>query len=379
MEIDIKKIQETNAYSCLECGKCTGSCPVSRYSQTFSPRQILTGSLRNTHPAAFSMTDLWSCLTCKRCDEVCPSDIRYTDFIHLVRQFKGIENREGTCSHGGILESISKIMMVPELKQNRLSELNGDSQTSTDSDFLYFMGCLPYFEVIFSDLDMNAMSIARNTLKILNYFKIKPQLLADEKCCGHDVYWNGDIKTFESLALANLKQIEKSGAKNIITSCPECYRTLKVEYPKYFGKQKYDVMHISEFLSNSISSQKPNLKHDPLRVTFQDPCRLGRHLGVYEPPRQVLNAVSGIDLVEMGHHHKRAICCGVSGWMNCSQVSKQIQTNRLQEATSSGAEVLVTSCAKCQIHFKCAMKDDRSDKEAPIHIKDLTEVVADSL
>jgi len=379
MQIDIKKIQETNAYSCLECGKCTGTCPVSRYSNTFSPRQILTGSLHNTHPAAFSSTDLWSCLTCKRCDEVCPSDIRYVDFIQLVRQFKGIENREGTCSHGGILESISRIMMVPELKQNRLDGLNGDFQTSTDSDVLYFMGCLPYFEVIFSDLDTNPMAIARNTLKILNYFGIKPQLLADEKCCGHDAYWNGDIKTFESLALTNLKQIEKSGAKKIITSCPECYRTLKIDYPKYFGRQKYEVSHISEFLSDSISSKKPNLKHDPLRVTFQDPCRLGRHLGVYEPPRTVLNAVSGVEMFEMGHHHKRSICCGVSGWMNCSQVSKQIQTNRLKEAKSSGADVLVTSCAKCQIHFNCAMKDDQLKNEISIEIKDLVEVIGESL
>jgi len=379
MQIDTKKIQETNAYSCLECGKCTGTCPVSRYSNTFSPRQILTGSVHNSHPDAFSMSDLWSCLTCKRCDEVCPSDIRYTDFIQLIREMKGIENREGTCSHGGVLESIAKIMTSTDLKQNRLEGLNGDYQTKTDSDYLYFMGCLPYFEVIFSDLDVNAMGIAGNTLKILNYFGIKPQLLADEKCCGHDAYWNGDTKTFESLALTNLSQIKKSGAKKIITSCPECYRTLKVDYPKHFGSQTYDVMHISEFLSTTITAKNPTFEHDPIKVTFQDPCRLGRHLGVYEAPRIALNAISGTELVEMGHHHKRSICCGVSGWMNCSQVSKQIQSNRLHEAQSSGAEVLVTGCAKCQIHFSCALKDENLSQEVPIQIKDLTEIVADSL
>ncbi len=253
MQIDTRKIQETNAFSCLECGKCTGTCPVSRYSNTFSPRQILTSSLHNTHPDAYSMSDLWSCLTCMRCDEVCPSDIRYTDLIQFLREIKGIENREGTCSHGGILESIAKIMTSADLKQNRLSEINGDFQTTADSDYLYFMGCLPYFEVIFSDLDVNALGIARNTLKILNYFGIKPQLLADEKCCGHDAFWNGDKKTFESLALTNLEQIKKSNARKIITSCPECYRTLKVDYPKYFGSQNYEVTHISEFLSGIIS------------------------------------------------------------------------------------------------------------------------------
>jgi Fe-S oxidoreductase len=379
MQIDVKAIRETNAYSCLECGKCTGACPVARYSKTFSPRQILTGSVHNTHPEAYKTSDLWSCLTCKRCDEVCPSDIKYIDFIHLIRQFKGIENREGTCSHGGILESISKIMMAPDLKQQRLSELNGDFQTSKDSEYLYFMGCLPYFEVLFSDLDMNALNIARNTLKILNYFGIKPQVLENEKCCGHDSYWNGDINTFHTLAEANLEQIKKSKAKKIITACPECYRTLKVDYRKHFGQQEFEVSHISEFLGENIAAKNPTLKSDPVKLTFQDPCRLGRHLNIYDAPRETLISISGIEYAEMGHHHKRSICCGVSGWMNCSQISKQIQTNRLSEAQATGADILVTSCAKCQIHFRCALKDDKVSQGIDMQVKDLVEVVGESL
>ena len=93
MQIDIKQIRETNAFSCLECGKCTGTCPVARYSKTFSPRQILTHHVHNTHPNAFNSSELWSCLTCQQCDEICPSDIKYIELIQLLRQFKGIENR----------------------------------------------------------------------------------------------------------------------------------------------------------------------------------------------------------------------------------------------------------------------------------------------
>lgn len=378
-QYDAKLIQETNAYSCIECGKCTGACPVARYSSTFSPRQILTGSIHNSHPDAFRKADLWSCLTCKRCDEVCPSDIKYIDFIHLIRQFQGIENREGTCSHGGILESISKIMMAPDLKQQRLDGLNGNLQISQNSEYLYFMGCLPYFEVLFEDINVEAMKIARNTIKILNYFDIKPQVLSDEKCCGHDSYWNGDIQTFHKLGLANIDQINKAKVKKIITSCPECYRTLKIDYPKNFGRQEYEVFHISEFLSEIIADKKPVLKSEPQKVTFQDPCRLGRHMNIYEQPRETLRSISGVDLVEMGHHHKRSICCGVTGWMNCSQVSKQIQANRLGEAKVTGADILVTACAKCQIHFNCALNDQNLGKEMPFQIKDLTEVVGESL
>jgi len=244
---------------------------------------------------------------------------------------------------------------------------------------MYFMGCLPYFEVLFEDNNMKAMDIARNTVKILNYFDIKPQILPNEKCCGHDAYWNGDIQTFQKLGMANIDQIKKANIKKVITSCPECYRTLKIDYPKNFGRQDFEVFHISEFLSDIISDKKPVLKTDSQKVTFQDPCRLGRHMNIYEQPREALKAISGVELVEMGHHHKRSICCGVSGWMNCSQVSKQIQTNRLGEAKATGADILVTTCAKCQIHFNCALKDEKLGEEMPFIIKDLTEVVGESL
>lgn len=379
MLIDIKKVQETNAFSCLECGKCTGTCPVSRYSQTFSPRQILTRSIHNSHPDAFDVTGLWSCLTCMRCDEICPSSIQYSDLILLLRQFKGIENREGTCSHGGILEAISRIMTTPDLKQQRLDWLSKEYKTSTDSEYLYFMGCLPYFDALFSSIDVQSLNIAKSTLKILNYFDINPQVMPDEKCCGHDLYWNGDINNFKKLAEANLDQFKKLGAKKIITACPECYRTLQVDYPKFFGSQPYEVHHISEFMAKKLDEKKLTLKSEVQKITFQDPCRLGRHLNVYEPPRKVLSHLKGVEFKEMNHHHKRSICCGVSGWMNCSQISKQIQTQRLMQAKGTGAETLVTACAKCQIHFKCAMQDEKLNLQVGMEVKDLTEVFAENL
>jgi Fe-S oxidoreductase len=379
MQFDIKLIQETNAFSCLECGKCTGTCPVARYSHTFSPRKILTHSIQNNHPASFDTANLWSCLTCQQCDEICPSNIKYIDLIQLLRQFQGIENREATCSHGGILESISRIMTTTDLQQNRLDWVSKSLQTSKESEYLYFTGCLPYFEALFTDIDAQPLNIAKSTMKILNYFDIKPQLLANEKCCGHDFYWNGDIENFKKLAQANIELIKKSGAKKIITSCPECYRTLKVDYQTHFGSQSYEVSHISEFLAQHLADKNLDLKSEGMKATFQDPCRLGRHMNVYEPPREALKHLSGLELYEMSHHHKRATCCGVSGWMNCSQVSKQIQGNRLREAQATGADTLITSCAKCKIHFQCALQDNILKDEVKIKIKDLTEVIAENL
>ena len=139
MQPDLVKIRDTNALSCLECGKCTGVCPVSRYSKTFSPRLLLIKSTRNSHPDAFKGADLWSCLTCRQCDSICPSNIKYIELIQLIRNFVGVENKEGTCSHGGILDSILKIMTTQDLKQQRLDWLSKEYNTSNSSEYLYFV------------------------------------------------------------------------------------------------------------------------------------------------------------------------------------------------------------------------------------------------
>jgi heterodisulfide reductase subunit D len=378
MQTMTKQIQETKAFFCLECGKCTGTCPVAIHSQSFSPRRITARLTYNSHPAAFTDENLYACLTCQQCDEICPSDIKIIDLMRILRQQAGPENRQETCSHGGILDSIGKIMAAPGLNQNRLDWLNGDLKTSQKSEWLYFVGCLPYFDALFTDIDVDTLVIAKSTLKILNHFNIQPRLLANEKCCGHDQYWNGDMKNFEALAQANIEQFNQAGIKSIVTSCPECYRTLKLEYPRYFGRQNYMVYHISEFLSEHLRNQDP-IDSEAHKVTFQDPCRLGRHMKEYDAPRKVLCKLKNVELSEMRHNRKRATCCGVSGWKNCSQISKKIQVNRLREAQATGADTLVTSCAKCKIHFSCALQDESLKLEIPIQIKDLTELVAENL
>ncbi len=380
MDPVLNKIRETRAYSCLECGKCTGTCPVARYAASFSPRAILIRSLRNSTEQTLHSPDLWSCLTCQQCDTICPSDIKYIELMQLLRESAGGHFDESSCSHGGIIQTISRIMTNETLQQNRLDWLSSDLKTSRDSEYLYFVGCVPYYDPIFLDTGAEPIEIAVSTLRILNYFGINPQLLPNEKCCGHDFFWNGDLTRFRKLAESNIDQFTKQGIKKIITSCPECYRTLKVEYPKYLGSVSYEVHHISEFLEEKLKDKKLSLPSGKQHFTYQDPCRLGRHLGIYEPPRTALTQIKGGAFSEMAHHHKRATCCGVSAWMNCSQVSKQIQEQRLREALNTGADVLVTACPKCQIHLSCAMRNsDIFSEERGFLIKDLTQVVAECL
>jgi Fe-S oxidoreductase len=274
-----------------------------------------------------------------------------------------------------------RMMADPALKQSRLDWLTDNEKTphhlrnlrtSKESDTVYFAGCLPYYEVLFGKIGAQGVEIAQSAIKVLNYLGIEPIVLADERCCGHDLLWEGEGDTFRQLVKLNTEILHAAGAKRIVTTCAECARTLKMDY-----SLNMEVLHISQL----VAEREPQITEqiaDHKKITYQDPCRLGRHLNVYEEPRRVIAAL-GLELVEMEHNQRRAVCCGTSAWTHCGATAKSIQADRLREASTTGAEILVTTCAKCQIHFKCAQNDPHLDDELRIEIKDLTTLIADAI
>ena len=346
-------IRQSRAYYCLDCGKCTGNCPVALHDEAFSPRALVRTVLLGEGEELAHSRLLWSCLTCRMCQERCPSDVRFIDFQRKVRAaYRNLGQRE-FCSHGGAFQALQRIMTAPRLRQDRLGWVTRDLSISTRGETLYFVGCLPYFDGLFQDLGVSPLETARSTVKILNAMGIKPRLLENERCCGHDLLWTGDEEHFLQLARHNVREIEKRRVKRVVFSCPEGYRTFREDYAEFLGPLKFEVIHLSELLAKA----KLPLGTLERSITYHDPCRLGRHLGIYEPPRDVLRSIRGLELREMYHHHHTALCCGTSAWMNCDRASKAIQMERLQEAKQTGAELLVTACPKCQIHLTCAMKD----------------------
>lgn len=365
-------VNETKAYYCLECGKCTGSCPISRVNKYYSPRMTVERALLGFDKELLADKGLWSCMTCNICNDVCPSNVDYTRFIRYARADALKTGYTGTCTHGGVLSSLMRIMGNPNLKQDRLRWVSEDLQISEKGDILYFTGCLPYFETIFKDIGVNCLDTARSAVKIFNSIGIKPVVMPDERCCGHDLLWTGDLENFEKIAKLNVDLIERTGAKKVIFSCPECYRTFKKDYTEYV-EVNFEMAHISEFLAEKIDKGKIVFGRLEEDVTYQDPCRLGRHLGVYDPPRSVMGSIPGIRLIEMENSRERSICCGTSTWTNCDRFSEQIQMERLKEAKEA-ADTLITACPKCQIHLSCAMKG-----KIPldgIEIKDFSVLVA---
>jgi Fe-S oxidoreductase len=380
-----RTIHESGVLRCLECGKCTAICPIARYDGGFSPR-VTVGRALIRHDKALLRDDrLWTCLNCLQCSQVCPAAVDYSSLTTAVRIEARRLGQAALCTHGEAIHIWMRMMMRPELKQNRLGWLmpnlksqvsNTKSQIpSVKGDTLYFAGCAPHYDALFAPLGVKGAQVAQASVRILNALDIEPVVLADERCCGHDLLWEGDIDGFLALAQLNAEMIRASGVKRIVSSCPECVRALKVDYPAHGIRLNVEVVHLSELLANT---QYPVPKVKGRTVTYHDPCRLGRHLGIYDAPRMVLEGL-GYKVVEMRHTRRNALCCGTNGWTHCDAANKAIQIQRLHEARATGADAMVTACLKCQIHFRCALMDERLRDEIGIEMVDLATLVAAQL
>jgi heterodisulfide reductase subunit D len=364
-------VDTTKTYFCLDCGVCTGSCPVARVFPDFSPRQIVERSLYELEEP--SDETIWSCLTCAQCSVRCPAGINFPEFIRLVRDEAHSKGYNGVPAHNGMLQTITDIQ-AKGIKQNRISWI-GDLKTKQTGDVFYFVGCKPYYDVIFKGIEAGSISGAQNVVKVLNACGVEPVVSNDERCCGHDALWNGNEEKFKKLAQMNLDVIRASGAKQVVFSCPEGFHTFKNYYPKYFGDLGFEPVHILDFLADKVKDGTIEFNQSSDIVTYHDPCRLGRLAGIYDSPRNLLQSIPGLELREMPRSRENGVCCGTTGWSNCSSCSKEIQMQRLNEAAETGAGTVVTACPKCQIHFKCT----KSAFDLNIEVTDLYDLLVKNM
>lgn len=373
--------QSTHAALCLECGKCSTMCPLARFGG-FSAARMMSiqepESEMQGHAAAVQR-----CLTCGACEVRCPQGVRYTEFVRGLRPELPAEAR-WSCPHGAVLQESARWAADGAVSTRNTSWLDDELRVAEEGEVGLFVGCLPLFDVVFgTELGVRMVEIARSAVKLLNHFGIEPVVLADERCCGHDLLWGGEEDAFEKLAVANTSAFEERGVQHLLTSCAECCRTWSLDYPRFVEGYRPRVQHLSEFLAERIESDELSFHElgDVGRLTFHDPCRLGRQLGVFEAPRTVMAALPGSDVVEMERSRADAQCCGTPGFIQCNRDSRRLQTRRLESAVASGASTMITACPKCLIHFRCAQAEDRlaHRQGAELQIADLTVLAASLL
>jgi heterodisulfide reductase subunit D len=337
----------SNIQSCYQCGKCTSVCSMRRVSKT-SPRS----SIYNANVYGQKTTGIWTCLTCGLCPIGCPQQVDFLNFIKEERAGK----KPLEIAHLGVFTELAE-----------LSSKLGDNipDKSGDSKYGYFPGCVDSLGLLLHDIKTDFGEITSSSLKLLDKIGIKPRIM-NMKCCGHDVLWQGKKDVFDRLKSSNIKYIKDSGIDTLITSCAECYRTFSKDYDL-----DIKVVHISELLD------KLGLNIDA-RVTYHDPCRLGRHMGVYDAPRKALTS-NGVKIIEMEHSKENALCCGVSSFMNCNEQTKALRIARMNEAEATGAKTLITTCSKCLAHFNCLKTEKDAIKTYDFDVVDLSVFLARQL
>ena len=324
--------------------------------------------------------DIWSCLTCGLCYDRCPSAVNFSEFIRDLRDILVRSGSDRHASHGGFFHSLMRTMTSKDLEVKQWEWLPGDVRTDPDSKTLFFGGCAPYFDIFFRTyLGIRTRDILVDSLRLLNFFDISPALLKNERCCGHDLLWSGDRENFLRLAKLNAEAMNELGIEEVITACPECYRTLVRDYPEQGVDLNCRVTHIFDFLEKEIDKGAVGFKESDKKLTFQDPCRLSRFENRPDLPRKLINRLNPASFNEMQESGAGAICCGNSAWTGCDSFSKVLQVKRIRQAHDTGSDLLITACPKCQIHLRCAMEDPFSGEELHMDMMDLTSLLAKTI
>lgn len=369
-----------DVYACQDCGKCTSACPLALTGKPFSPRSLVNAIIAEGVEAPAVEKDVWSCLTCGLCYERCPSAVNFPEFVRDVRCVVKSKSVNGHEAHGGFFQSLMRSMTSPGLNARRWEWLPDDIQTDPRSRVLFFGGCARYFDIFFrKHHPVQTARIAVDSLRLLNFFDIRPRLLSDERCCGHDLLWSGDRENFRRLAALNVDAIHKLGVEEVVTTCPECYRTLSRDYAEHGFPVDFKVTHLYDLLEREIDKGAVSFKAFDKKITFQDSCRLTRLSETTDLSRKLIGRLKTAGFTEMPDNGSAAICCGNCAWTGCGAFSKALQVKRLKQARETGSDLLLTACPKCQIHLRCAMEDPFWGESLEMEMTDLTGVIAKTI
>ena len=383
-------------YSCADCGRCSDQCPANAVGRPLSPRFItikardlmfknypLSGEIYKSKLLVediYTEDEIWSCTTCGACEEECPLGIEYIDKI--------VDLRRGMVDEGMVPQSLQKPLKALEKRGNPYGKMEKKrADWAKDKDFkanwqikdlakdkadtLYFVDSITSY-------DDNIQDIARRTAIILKKAGVDFGILGKlEKDSGNEVLRFGEEMLYQDLKAQNTAAILKTGVKQIVTADPHAYNALKNDYGNLVP-----VSHISQVVARKIKTGELDLKpcQTPEKVyVYHDPCYLGRHNGIYEEPRQAMDAIDGLTRVELEKSRDRSFCCGGGGLMLFYEPEEDTRMGvlRVNMAAEAGATVIVTACPFCLVNIQDAIKV--AGKEGEIEALDFTQLIEQHL
>lgn len=380
---DVKKYWDLTL--CTKCSICHSTCPAAKDDRFLGPssltanyRFIMDSRDKGLDERLQPMTDnIWLCTSCDSCSKFCPKSV---DCSKSIVENRGLLVERGVIPRTvkDVLESVYKYhnpMGTPQAKRmDWARDLHVETfPTTAKADVLFFVCCSNVY-------DLRNQEAARTMASVFDKMGVTFATLgAEEWCCGDHILRMGEKGLFEELAEHNISMFKKFEAEKIVTLSPHCYNTFKNDKP--YNDAKLNVQHYTQFLAEVLSKGKMEIANKmKRRVAYHDPCFLGKRNGIYDQPRQILQSINGLELVEMKRRKECSYCCGGGGgrvFTEEAESEKRPSVERIKEAMELGVETIAVACPFCVTTLEDAVKV--LDLESKIAVKDISELLKEAL
>lgn len=367
-------VKEFELLGCIQCGRCSGGCPMSLRTGLNVRRLIYEALVRDTMEVR-EKPEIWDCTTCLTCTKRCPKALNPANVLIGMRSVL-VEGGRIQPTIRDALESIVKHGNPWDRGRNKRSEWAEGLDVShiaevNEAEVLLYVGCTPAY-------DTRAQGIAKALVAAFHKAEVRFGTLGnDESCCASEARRMGEEGLFEMMVEENTALFKECGAGRMVTLSPHCYNTFTNEYEGL----DLQVQHYTQFVAGLIEEGRLTFSGEVNKiVTYHDPCFLGKQNGIFDEPRALLKSIPGLDFREFDRSRERSLCCEGGGgrmWVEATTAGERLAEVRVKDAVAMGVEVIATACPFCLLTIEDAVKTTGHEEE--IQVMDIMELVAQAI